>query len=208
MRIGIIGAGHIGGTLARLLTRAGHEVAIANSRDPATLGPLVELLGPKARAGWVEDVARFGDAVVVAIPFGRYRELPAKALAGKIVIDANNYYPERDGHFEALDSGQSTSSELLQAHLRTSSVVKAFNTNFWRWLRDDGRPRGDPARVGVPIAGDNPDAKQVVATLIDQVGFDPVDAGPLAEGARRTQPGTRVYAEHLTRAELRSELGL
>jgi 8-hydroxy-5-deazaflavin:NADPH oxidoreductase len=190
MRIGIIGAGHIGGTLARHFVSAGHEVAVSNSRGPETLADLVTELGGRARAMTAQDAASFGDVVVVSVPFGRYRELPTKGLAGKVVIDTNNYYPGRDGHFPELDTDRTTSSELLQAHLPGARVVKAFNAIYWQNLRDLGRPSGDPQRLGIPISGDDAAAKRDVAELIDQIGFDTVDAGTLAEGGRKHQPGT------------------
>lgn len=207
MRIGIIGAGHIGGTLARAFVRAGHEVAISNSRGPETLKELVGELGERARAMTTAEAAAFGEVVVVSIPFGRYREVPAKELAGKIVIDTNNYYPQRDGHFEELDTDRTTSSEMFQAHLPGARVVKAFNAIRWDRLRDHARPPGAPDRLGIPISGDDPEAKRTVATLIDQIGFDAVDAGSLAEGGRRHQPGTPVYVADLTGAELQTRLG-
>jgi 8-hydroxy-5-deazaflavin:NADPH oxidoreductase len=206
MRIGIIGAGHIGGSLARHFVDAGHEVAVSNSRGPETLAGLVEQLGGGAQAMTAAEAARFGDVVVVSVPFGRYRELPTEAVAGKVVIDTNNYYPQRDGHFEELDSGRTTSSELLQAHLQGTDVVKAFNAILWTRLRDDGRPAGDRERVGIPISGDEEQAKRTVAELIDQIGFDPVDAGTLADGGRRHQPGTPAYTQGLQTAELRARL--
>ena len=206
VRIGIIGAGHIGGTLARLFVGAGHEVAVSNSRGPETLAGLVEELGDRAQAVTAEEAERFGELVVVSVPFGRYRELPSEDVAGKIVIDTNNYYPQRDGRFEELDSDRTTSSELLQAHLAGAHVVKAFNAIRWTRLRDDGRPAGDPERIGIPISGDDPQAKQAVAELIDEIGFDPVDAGTLAEGGRKHQTGAAAYTEGLPTAELRSRL--
>jgi 8-hydroxy-5-deazaflavin:NADPH oxidoreductase len=206
MRIGIIGAGHIGGTLARRFVDAGHEVAVSNSRGPDTLADLVEGLGDRAQAATTGDAARLGDVVVVAIPMGRYRDVPTNAVTGKVVIDANNYYPQRDGHFEELDSDRTTSSELLQAHLPGARVVKAFNAIQWMRLRDDGRPAGDPERLGIPISGDDEEAKRTVAGLIDQIGFDPVDAGTLAEGGRKHQPGAPAYTQGLPTAEVRARL--
>jgi hypothetical protein len=206
MRIGIIGAGHIGGTLAKLFVDKGHEVAVSNSRGPETLASLVEELGDRAQATTAADAARFGDVGVVSVPFGRYRELPTEAVADKVVIDTNNYYPQRDGHFEELDSDRTTSSELLQAHLPDARVVKAFNAIQWMRLRDDGRPAGDPERLGIPISGDDEEAKRTVAELIDQIGFDPVDAGTLAEGGRKHQTGAPAYTQGLPTAELRARL--
>ena len=192
MRIGIIGAGHIGGTLAKLFVGAGHDVAVSNSRGPQTLQNLVSGLGDHAQAMTAQDAARYGDVVVVSVPFGRYLELPTDGLAGKVVIDTNNYYPARDGHFPELDSDRTTSSELLQAHLPGARVVKAFNAIYWETLRDLGRPSGDPHRIAIPISGNDEGAKRTVAALIDQIGFDAVDAGNLAEGARKHQPGTPI----------------
>ncbi len=206
MEIGIIGAGRIGSTLARLFVGVDHQVAIANSRGPDTLEELVTELGEHARATTAAGAARFGDLVVVSVPFGRYRELPTDGFGGKVVIDTNNYYPQRDGHVDDLDSDRTTSSELLQHHLPDARVVKAFNAIYWERLRDDGRPAGDPARIGIPISGDDEDAKRTVAALIDQIGFDAVDAGTLAEGGRKHQPGSPVYGAHLPTGELRSRL--
>jgi predicted dinucleotide-binding enzyme len=205
MRIGIIGAGHIGGTLARHFVDAGHEVAISNSRGPETLAGLVEQLGKGARALTAAEAARFGDVIVVSVPFGRYRELPTEGVSGKVVIDTDNYYPQR-GHFEDLDGDRTTSSELLQAHLSGARVAKAFNAIVWTRLRDDGRPAGDGERIGIPISGDDEQAKRTVAELMDQIGFDAVDAGSLAEGGRKHQPGTPAYTEGLHTAELRARL--
>ena len=206
MKIGIIGAGHIGGTLARLFVRIGHQLAIGNSRGPDTVDELVSELGERAQAMTASDAARFGDLVVVSVPFGRYRELPSTGLDDKVVIDTNNYYPQRDGRFEELDSDRTTSSELLQQHLPDTRVVKAFNAIYWEHLRDFGRPAGDPARTGIPISGDDEHAKRTVAQLIDQIGFDAVDAGTLAEGGRKHQPGSPVYAADLPTDELRARL--
>lgn len=207
MKIGMIGAGRIGGTLAGLFVKAGHDVMVSNSRGPDTLASLVDTLGPRARAGTTEEAADFGEVAVVSVPLGRYRELPAGPLDGKIVIDTNNYYPNRDGAFPELDEDRTTSSELLAEHLPGASVVKAFNTIYWERLRDEGQPGGRPGeRPGIPIAGDHDDAKQVVAALISEIGFDAVDTGTLAVGGRRQQPGTPVYGATLTGDELRVRL--
>jgi 8-hydroxy-5-deazaflavin:NADPH oxidoreductase len=206
MRIGIIGAGHIGGTLANLFAEKGHEVAISNSRGTETLTGLVAELGGSAQATTPAEAERFGDVIVVSVPLGRYRELPAEGVEGKVVIDTNNYYSQRDGHFDELDSDRTTSSELLQAHLAGARVVKAFNAIQWRHLRDDGRPAGDPDRVGIPISGDDEEAKGVVTELIDEIGFDAVDAGTLAEGGRKHQAGGPAYTMGVPTAELRALL--
>jgi 8-hydroxy-5-deazaflavin:NADPH oxidoreductase len=205
MRIGIIGAGHIGGTLAARFVEAGHEVVVSNSRGPQTLQGLVAQLGDRASAGTAAEAAQWGEVVVLSIPFGRFRDLPVEMLRGKTVVDTGNYYPQRDGHFEELDDDRSTPSELLQSHLG-ARVVKAFNAMYWEHLRDLGEPSGDPDRIGVPISGDDEDAKRVVARLVDDIGFDAVDAGTLAEGGRKQQPGAPAYAADLPTSELRALL--
>ncbi|GAA2883343.1 NAD(P)-binding domain-containing protein [Streptosporangium fragile] len=208
MKIGLIGAGHIGGTLARLLSRAGHEVVVSNSRGPDTLRKLERELGGGAKAVTAEEAAAFGDVVVVSVPLGRYREVPTSVRDGATVIDTNNYYPQRDGAFPELDADRTTSSELLQAHLPQAHVVKAFNAIYWERLLNDGRAPGAADRLAIPISGDDERAKRVVAELIDQIGFDPVDVGGLADGGRRHQPGTPVYGADLTAAVVRERLGL
>jgi hypothetical protein len=206
MRIGIIGSGHIGGTLARLFLDAGHQLAVSNSRGPETLQELVAQLGENARAVTAQEAADFGEVVVVSIPFGRYRELPARTLAGKVVIDTNNYYPARDSNFEELDRGQTTGSELQERYLEGAHMVKAFNAIQWQSLAERGRPSGDPGRIAIPIAGDDPEAKQVVADLIDQIGFDSVDFGRLGEGGRMFQVGSELYGQLHTAREFQAQL--
>jgi predicted dinucleotide-binding enzyme len=205
MRIGIIGTGMIGGTLARLLVAAGHDVTVANSRGPAAVAELVAEIGDRATAGSARDAAAAGEVVVVAIPFGRYRDLPAAELVGKIVVDANNYYPARDGTIAELEDGSVTSSELVAAALPGASVVKAFNTIYYVHLRDDGLPSGAAGRRAIPITGDDPEAKRVVARLLDDIGFDAFDAGSLAD-SRRLEPGSPVYNMRLTRDEIAAAL--
>jgi 8-hydroxy-5-deazaflavin:NADPH oxidoreductase len=205
MRIGIIGAGRIGGTLARLLVDAGHEVGLSNAHGPESLRAKVMLLGRSACAMTVAQAQDFGDVVVLAIPFGRYREIPPRRLAGKIVIDATNAFPERDGFFPEFIDG-ATSSELMQEHLRDARLVKSFNTVRWDCLRAGGRPRGEPDRLAMPLAGDDLMAKRAVAGLIDELGFDPVDAGGLADGGRRLQPGSPLFTAHVTADEVRRRL--
>jgi predicted dinucleotide-binding enzyme len=209
MRIGVIGSGRIGSTTARLFVDAGHEVAIANSRGPDSLGDLVGRLGGRARAATVEQAADFGELVLVAVPFGRYRELPADHLAGKIVVDANNYYPQRDGHVAELDSDQTTSSEMLASHLDGASVVKVLNSMEAGVLGSSGRLDAPlDQRLALYLAGDDPEAKRVVAGLVEQIGFAPVDTGSLADGGRRQQPGAPLYGygANLTKAEAEAAL--
>jgi predicted dinucleotide-binding enzyme len=192
MNVGVIGSGHIGATVARKLVAAGHDVQMANSRGPETLDALAREIG--ARAVTPEEAAEFGDLVVEAVPLHAYDKLPADALKGKVVIDAANYYPGRDGNIAELEDGELTSSELVARHLAGARVVKAFNTIYWEHIRDKGRPAGDPERLAIPIAGDDAEAKKLVSDLIDEFGFDPVDGGRLADSYRQ-QPGAPVYGE-------------
>lgn len=205
MNIGIIGAGNIGATAARLFIQAGHAVALANSRGPESLRDLVSQLGDHARAASVEEAARFGEIVLVAIPLGKFSSLPAEAFAGKIVIDANNYYPNRDGHIPALDSGTATSSELLQQHLTGARVVKAFNTIWYEHLRTQGDVKlALEDRRALFIAGDDAQAKANVAALIESIGFAALDTGTLREGGERQQPDTALYNRPLTMKQARA----
>jgi len=205
MRIGLIGAGNIGSTLARLAVEHGHDVMISNSRGPATLTGLVSHLGDRATAGTAARAAEFGDVVVVTIPLKNYRKVPAAELANKIVIDTSNYYPKRDGQIPELDSGAVTTSELLAAHLPESRVVKAFNNIYYADLAAQGQPAGTPGRRALPIAGDDAEAKKVVAGLIEEFGFDVIDTGGLAEG-RRFQRDTPAYVTRLDARGLRAAL--
>jgi predicted dinucleotide-binding enzyme len=205
MKVGIIGAGMIGQATATRLVTAGHEVVISNSRGPETLADLEQSLGQSAHAGTAAEAARFGDVVLVAIPLKAIGSLPADELAGQIVIDANNYYPDRDGQIAELDGGEIGSSELLARRLPGARIVKAFNTIYFERIAHEAQPPGSHERLAVPMAGDDPEAKQVVAALIDDMGFDPVDAGSLADG-RRQEPGTPVYNVPLSAADLRAAL--
>ena len=205
MTIGFIGAGHIGSQLARLAVKHGHSVVMSNSRGPETLEDLIRELGLNARAGDPEDAARSGELVVVTIPLKNIHQLPATALAGKLVIDTNNYYPQRDGHVAVLDNESTTTSELLQSHLPTSMVVKAFNHIAAAALTSDAQAPGTANRRALVIAGDDATAKAKVAALIDQFGFDVVDAGALSEGWR-IQRDTPGYGPRRTVAELRTDL--
>ena len=190
--VGFIGAGHIGSQVARLAIKSGYDVIISNSRGPATLSDLVAELGPRARAATPAEVAAAADLVVVTIPLKAYKTVPAAPLAGKIVIDTNNYYPQRDGQIPELDTDSATSSELLQAHLPKSKVVKAFNHIYAAQLTTDGTPPGTPNRRALAIAGDDAGAKKAVTELLDRFGFDTVDVGSLKD-SWRIQPGTPGY---------------
>ncbi|WP_405801318.1 NADPH-dependent F420 reductase [Streptomyces sp. NBC_01506] len=201
MRIGIIGAGHIGSTLARHFAGIGHDVALANSRGPETLTELVAGIDGPVRAVTAEEAARFGQVVIVSVPYGHLGDLPTSELRDKVVIDTGNYYPERDGHQPDLDDDSTTSSEKVR-NATDSNLVKAFNAMYWQTLRDRGRPKGDPARLAIPISGDDEEAVAVVAGLIRDIGFDPVNAGHLGGGGRKHQPGSSVYGVELSAGEL------
>ncbi|PJJ72753.1 hypothetical protein CLV46_2329 [Diaminobutyricimonas aerilata] len=203
--IGFIGSGHIGSQLARLAVAQGHDVVLSNSRGPETLGDLVAELGDQARAGTVQGAAEAADIAVVTIPLRAIDSVPAEPLAGKVVIDTNNYYPQRDGHIAELDAETTTSAELLQARLPQSHVVKAFNHIYSSALTQEGQPAGTEDRRALVVAGDDEDAKRVVGELIDSFGFDVVDAGPLSEGWR-IQRDTPGYGPRRTADELRADL--
>lgn len=203
--IGFIGSGHIGSTLARLAVDHGYDVVVSNSRGPGTLTGLVEELGPRARAATAEEAASAGDVVVVTIPLKNYRQVPVAPLDGKVVIDTNNYYPQRDGNFPELDAEETTTSELLQAHLPGSFVVKAFNHIHFKDLASQGTPAGTPGRRALAIAGNSEDARRVASALIEDFGFDVVDAGALSEGWRY-QRDTEAYVDRYDAEGLRHAL--
>ena len=204
--IGLVGAGHIGSQLARLAVRNGYNVVISNSRGPETLAELVRELGPCARAATPKEAERSGDIVVVTIPLKNLGDVPVAPLAGKVVIDTLNYYPQRDGHIADLDNEKTTTSEMVQEHLPTSRIVKAFNHIYAAELTTHGQPAGSPGRRALAIAGNDPGAKEEVAALIDQFGFDTVDIGPLSE-SWRIQRDTPGYGPRRTAEELRRDLG-
>ena len=189
---GFIGSGEIGSTVARLAAAAGDEVVLSNSRGPETLADLVAELGPRARAADAAAAAAAGDVVVVAIPFGAYRQVPVTELAGKVVLDTMNYYPQRDGSISALDDAATTTSELLQAHLPAARVVKVFNNIRYTHIAALARPVGSPDRSAMSIAGDDREAKATVTALLDHIGWDAYDLGPLSEGWR-IQRDTPAY---------------
>lgn len=205
--LGIIGAGHIGSQLARVAVKNGYDVVIANSRGPETLTDLVAELGPRARAATAAEAAEAGDAVVVTVPLGKIDELPVEQLAGKIVLDTNNYYFERDGHIEALDRGETTTSEMLQKQLPTSRIAKAFNHIFAADITTDGAPAGTPNRRALATAGDDAEAVEFVTRFYDQAGFDTVNVGSLSESWRveRDRP---AYVVRQNAAELEANLAI
>ena len=195
MKIGIIGAGNIGGTLARRLSELGHEVFLANSRGPETLAGEASEVG--ATPVTAEQAARSGDVVVVTIPERKIEDLPKNLFEGVpdsvVVIDTGNYYPrQRDGRIEEIEAGMPESVWVSKQLGRP--VIKAFNDIYAEHLGNNGKPKGTPGRIALPVAGDDERAKAVVMRLVDELGFDPVDTGTLAESWRQ-QPGTPVYAQ-------------
>ena len=190
--IGIIGSGMIGGTVARLSVAAGYDVVVSNSRGPETLAELAAELGSRGRAGTAEQAAEAGDLVLVSVPVKAIGDLPAKALAGKTIMDTGNYYPQRDGQIADLDLGAVTTSGLLQRDLPDAHVVKVFNNIFFKHLASLARPHGAEDRTALPIAADDAAAKAVVISYLDSIGYDAVDVGTLADSWRQ-EPGTPVY---------------
>ncbi|MFE8046473.1 NADPH-dependent F420 reductase [Brenneria goodwinii] len=203
MNIGIIGAGFIGRGVAELAIKAGHKVMLSNSRGPEKIFSTLRTL--KCEGGTVEQAAAFGDLVLVAIPFNQLKTLPADALQGKVVMDANNYYPDRDGRYPQLDNHETTTSEMLALMLPGAKVVKAFNAIYAKDLLNDARTAGATDRRALPIAGDDAQAKRQVAEFLHQVGFDSVDAGALAQGWR-FERDTPCYCVPLNKTQLVAKL--
>lgn len=204
MNIGILGAGRLGGTLAQLLVERGHDVAIANTRGPESLADLSDVLGADLRAVDPEPAVALGDVVFLALPFRRRETLPrADLFEDKIVVDATNPYTE---NYHVIDLGDQTSSEVIADHLPDARVVKAFNTMYWETLRDYGHPElPESDRFAVFLAGDDPAAKDVVADLIRDIGFGPVDTGSLATGGALLEPGAAFYNREISTAEARDK---
>src|SRR5690554_1948155 len=182
--LGIIGSGNIGSNVARAAVAKGYDVVISNSRGPDSMQELVSELGKHARAATIEDAVEASDMVLIAIPLKSVTDLPVEPFEDKIILDANNYYPERDGRIEALDSNDSTTSELVQAHFPYSHVVKVFNSIPAKQIPADGLPGGDPNRRALAIAGNAAGAKDEVAHFLDDLGFDVLDLGDLSESWR------------------------
>ena len=205
MNIGILGAGNIGANAARLLAAAGHDVRIASSRDPRSLEARARELGERVRAATPADAVAFGDVVLLAVPWSRKEDaIPdAGPYDDKIVIDAMNAYTE---DFEIEDLGDRTSSEITETLVPGARLVKAFNTMHYRRLASEGKPKGTRGRLAMFLAGDDPAAKAVVAGLIDEIGFEPIDTGTLAQGGRRQEPGSSIYNVPLTASEAKKML--
>jgi len=182
--IGFIGSGHIGSNVARAAITAGYDVVLSNSRGPETLADLVAELGPKARAATPAEAASAGDFVVVTVPFNVEDTVPVEPLSGKIVIDTDNYYFERDGHIDEIESGAITVTGALQRHLPDSKVAKGFNHIQAEQIVPDGKPAGTPGRRALATASDFPEAIELVTKFFDEIGFDTVSLGPLSESWR------------------------
>src|SRR5262245_13839434 len=191
--LGVVGSGHIGGTVARLAVGAGYDVVLSNSRGPETLGDLVAGLGPRARAATAAEAAAAGDLILVSVPLKAVPSLGPEPYAGKVVMDTNNYYPQRDGQFAELDDDSTTGSELLARQLPGARIVKVFNNIFFKHLAALARPSGAEDRTALAIAGDDDDAKAAVTEFLDRIGYDAVDAGALGSGGRRFQVNSRAY---------------
>jgi 8-hydroxy-5-deazaflavin:NADPH oxidoreductase len=203
--IGIIGSGHVGSNLAKAAIAHGYDVVISNSAGPDSLADLVLELGQRATAATPEQAAAAADFAIVAIPITTVEQVPVEPLAGKVVISTINYFPGRDGHIAAIDNGTTTAPGVLQAHLPASKVVRAFSMIDAADMSGDGHPMGDPKRRALALAGDDADARQFVAGLYDQFGFDAVDLGSLAE-SWRVDPGQPAFVTHQNLSELRANV--
>ena len=203
--VGILGAGRVGAALAKLARNAGLEVLIAGSGDPAPLAAGLTAEAPGAVAVTADEAARRADVVILAIPLGKYRTLPADALAGRLVIDAMNYWWELDGVRPEFSDPRTSTSETVQAFLKDSRLAKSFNhASVWE-LENLARPAGHPERRALAIASDNPDDLVRTSYLVDAMGFDPVSAGPLANGVM-FEPGTEAFGADASAAEMRAML--
>ena len=203
--IGILGAGKVGTVLGRLFIAAGYRVLIASSKPPEKIALTIEVLVPGAVATTAEEVARNSDFVILALPLGKYRSIPVPLLAGKLVLDAMNYWWEIDGHRDDLNDPRVSTSELVQELLPASTVIKAFNHMGYHDLDEGPVSAGAPGRKAIAIAGDSPEALDVVSGLVDAVGFDPVVAGTLRDSIA-LQPGAALFGANFTADAVREAL--
>src|SRR5580658_1694916 len=203
--IGILGSGHVGGNLARAAIAHGYDVVLSNSQGPESLAGLVADLGPKARAATPAEAAAAADFAVIAIPVTTIGQVPVEPLAGKVVIATINYFPQRLGRIAAIDNGSTTAPGLLQAHLPASKVVRAFSMLDAADMSGDGHPKGDPKRRALALAGDDPEARALVARLYDEFGFDTVDLGALDE-SWRVDAGQPAFVTRQNVAELKANI--
>jgi 8-hydroxy-5-deazaflavin:NADPH oxidoreductase len=203
--IGIIGSGHVGSNLARAALAHGYSVVLSNSQGPDSLTQLVADLGDGATAATVEQAATAADFAIVAIPVTAIDQVPAEPLAGKVVLATINYFPQRDGPIAAVEDGRVTVPGLLQRHLPASKVVRAFSMIDAADMSGDGHPPGDPRRRALALAGDDKEARDLVARLYDEFGFDALDLGGLDE-SWRVDPGQKAFVTRQSLAELRSNV--
>jgi 8-hydroxy-5-deazaflavin:NADPH oxidoreductase len=203
--IGILGSGHVGSNLAKAAIAHGYDVVLSNSQGPASLAGLVSGLGPRASAATAAEAAAAGDFAIVAIPLTTIDQVPVEPLAGKVVIATINYFPQRLGHIAAIDDGTTTAPGLLQAHLPESRVVRAFSMIDAADMSGDGHPAGDPKRRALALAGDDPAAKQLVAGLYNEFGFDALDIGGLDE-SWRIDAGQPAFVVRQNLSELKANV--
>jgi 8-hydroxy-5-deazaflavin:NADPH oxidoreductase len=203
--IGIIGSGHVGSSIAKAAIANGYDVVLSNSQGPASLSGLVKELGPHASAATPAEAAARADFAVVAIPITTIDQVPVEPLEGKVVIATINYFPDRLGHISAIDNGSTTAPGLLQAHLPKSRVVRAFSMIDAADMSSDGHPQGDPRRRALALAGDDSDAKRLVAELYNQFGFDALDIGGLDE-SWRVDAGQKAFVTHQNLAQLKENV--